>query len=463
MTDYCKYHPKQKASWFCANCDTAFCNTCTPKDEENYFPKCVLCRRSLRSLSIANTIKPFWQNLAAILSIPLTTAPLLFIIIFAFIFSLLPTGKVGAILFLLFTMPLIEFLLKSMEQVASGESVRAKVTQIFNLKSDALFLKLLVAYVLCVLVVAKLYAFSPVFGILLGAFLILGTPASFIILMMEKSMLEMFNPAKVIYIIKLFGGAYFLLYGIIFGVVGLSIESYQIALTSPSFLASMLVNSLILYLTVTVFVMAGYLVFQYHQELSFSINRQVLHDITPDLKPDDMSEVNIFVQEGRFEDAQKILLDRINNHSLDYKANEKLILLYAIQEKPQFLDKIAQSYFTQLVQAGKQKHAADFYQKLQSKSIQFIPEKAKVVAAICGEMKNKSQFKIALSLIDAFLENNKMPENWESLYLVHSQLLAEFANRADEAREKLSIIMRRSLDQDWSEQAENYQRFLDQT
>ena len=79
------------------------------------------------------------------------------------------------------------------------------------------------------------------------------------------------------------------------------------ATESLPFFGQFLFYFFILYLTISVAIMAGYLVYQYHHELNFTSERSTLHQINADPQVDDMAEVDIFIQEGRYEDAQKLL------------------------------------------------------------------------------------------------------------------------------------------------------------
>ena len=456
MSNYCKYHPKQKAAWFCQHCEVLFCNGCVPEDQNNFSPKCTLCRKSLQSLSVSDRIPPFWQNLSMLLSMPLTKGVLLFVATFAALFSVLPGGLIGAGIALIALIPVFELIFDSMEKVASGEKLETQASKYIKFQVKSQSIKLLSGYFLAIVIVIKIYAINPGFGALLSMFLILGVPASMIILMMEKSVLAMLNPIKIGFIMRQFKGAYFLLFALMLAVVYLAVSFNHFAGQSAnSFIALFLVYSVMLYLITTVAVLAGYLVYQFHHELNFTINRQSLHGVDQ-IKRDEMAEINIFIQEGRYEEAQRLLLDRIDQNAADYRANEKLILLYAIQGKEAFVRKIGDQYFEQMIQLKKQKQAADFYHKLFVKSIAFTPDSIDVIIGLVSEMRNKDRFKMALFLIEDFLKDRKSVKNWEELYLIQAQLLTEFANRSSEAIAVLKYIINRSVNQDMMQRAEDY-------
>lgn len=457
MTQFCKYHPKQYGAWYCASCEVAFCSACVPEDKENYFPKCTLCRRSLRSLSVSHRIPPFWQQLPQLLGKPFNSGVMLFILLFALLLSLLPAGKIGLVLLLLLLLPVVELMFESMESVACGEELPKKVTKFLKLENKSVFTKLVLAYGFVAFVLTEIYMINSGLSILLSGFFILGLPASFIILMMEKSMFSMLNPVKIGFIIKQFASAYFLLYGFVLAIAAIAITANSIASEiSPGLMASLVVNMLLLYLTLVVFLMAGYLVYQYHHELNFSINRQSLHHVDSPPSSDEMAEVNIFIQEGRYEDAQKLLLQKLEVNPRDYRASEKLILLYGIQGKDSFLQKIAEQYFQEMHLIGKHKQAADFLQKLDQKGLAVKAPSIEITVGLVQQMKNKQQFQFALELLDRCLAENIKARHWEYAYLVKAQLLTEYANRAEDAAELLQHIINRGIEQEVMQQAEDY-------
>ncbi|TQV75492.1 hypothetical protein FLL45_11285 [Aliikangiella marina] len=461
MSQFCKYHPKNHAAWFCQSCETLFCSLCVPEDKDNYFPKCTLCRRSLQSLSVAHRIPPFWAVLPDILTRPFNAGILAFAVMFSLIFAGLPSNVVGLILAVFATLPVIELLFEVMERTASGDKLQKGIQSYINFRVHSQSLKLLFGTGVFMAVLGKLYLANPSIGALSILFFVLGIPATLIILMMEKSVFSMFNPIKIGFLIKLFGSAYFLLYAVMLAVAFLSVKVSGVnSADSVPFFGQFLLYFFILYLTISVAVMAGYLVYQYHHELNFTIDRTSLHQLKSEPEVGNMAEVDIFIQEARYEDAQKLLLTRINDNPSDYKSNEKLILLYAIQGKDEWIKKVADQYFETMVQINNTKQAVDFFQKLQDRGVVYSPSSFEVVASISREMQNKNQFKTALRLIDDFLAISAKPKGWESLYLIKAQLLFEFANRSTDAIDTLNQVINRSIDQEIMQQAEDYLRLI---
>lgn len=459
---FCKYHPKQTANWNCPNCKVNFCINCVPESNQDVYPRCTLCRRSLSSLSIAEQIPPFWNNLALFISYPFHRSALIVIFIYALAASLLPDGKIGMIIYVLMLIPLTEFLFELMEQIANGEKVSTDIKQFFTAKNKGLFLKMLFTYGFMVILLGKTIALvGTAIGYLIALFFILGVPASFIILMMEKRVFSMINPVKISYIVKIFGGAYFLLYFI--AVVSLIASAQFSAVVdvgsvdarSHNFLAVFLTNVFSIYLVIVLFSMMGYLVFQHHYELNYSVRSANLQSLRQQ-PTDEMTEVEIFLQEGRFEDAQKLLLKKISDNPMDYKANEKLILLYGIQGNDKHMEKIANPYFLRLIENGKQNHAAEFYFKLSSKGSDFFPESPLSALLLAEKMNNNRQFKVALSLLENYSCEPGGSQFWDKIGLLKARLLAEYCHDNISAINLLDNILKRSVDQELLTEAEKF-------
>jgi len=461
MSKNCKYHPKKLAGWFCSGCDVNFCNECIPSQDDNShnYPKCILCRRSLVSLSIAEKITPFWNKLSSLLLVPFRLNFLLVIILSSAVLALLPSDNIGLFFLSIVSVPLVEFMFNSMETQACGEEHNSNLSHSFSFKNTGTLFKLLVSSFCVVMLLTKISHWNNSLSLLLSVFFILGFPASLVILMMEKSVIAMANPVKIAFIIKLFGTAYWLVYTLLLAAAFLVFQSSSNE--NLNIIPGILLNIFTLYLLVCVFLTSGYLVFQYHFELNFTIDRQLFYKSETESNKDSLSEINVFIQEGRFEDAQTLLLEKIEKNPLDYKANEKLILLYGVQGKDYFLNRVAQAYFLLLIESNKGRHAADFYCDLVRRDILFLPETTAVIIAICEQMKNKDQFNIAIELIESHLKPNPMPDQWEKLYFIQASLLAELANRTHEAIILLEVIMKRSIKQELLQRAEDYMSVID--
>jgi len=462
LSDPCKYHPQRQASWHCSTCAINFCFGCISSENGELYPQCVLCRRTLLRQSNANQTPSIGQQLPKILSTSASGKVLLLVSFFSLAFTLIPTGLFGDVVFLIFLIPLTEFLFDSMEQTASGDTLRPSLSRYFSLRNNRVFFKFLLTFVLTLMLLIKLGSLNSGASLLLGAFFVLGIPASAMILMMEKSMLAMLNPIKISFIIRTLGSAYLLLF-ILSSAVALTLMEFNRFASGNEigFLAEFLLTGAVLYLITTIFLIAGYLIFQYHTEFNFTLGSEAMSKLSQGEQKEALYDVNIFVQEGRYEDAQTTLLKRIQQNPLDYLANEKLIKLSVVRGNDKLARQLAKNYFSELTARGKYKHAADFYVSLQNQLNDFLLDESQAIISICEAMKNKHHFKLALQTIENQISIDKMPKDWERLHLLYAQLLTEFANRKEEARKSLKLVINRSINQEYAKTASDYlDRFI---
>lgn len=270
----CKYHPRDSAAWFCRHCKINFCANCTPQQVNDPYPNCTLCRRSLTRLSIAQDIPPFWTRLSLFFLAPFNKNILIMILVYSFLGSMLPTGMIGKIAFILFLVPFVSAEFDLLEKISTGNKLNFTPNQLINSKQSALAIKAFVVAAFAALLVNKLsLVLGDVTGYAFMIMLLLGFPASIAIFVMEKNILSPINPLKIVMLIKLFTKAYVFLFllTLICGYFVSKAYSIVIEASSP-FFVSMLLFAVSFYLITVIFLMVGYLLYQYHVELNYTIN-----------------------------------------------------------------------------------------------------------------------------------------------------------------------------------------------
>jgi len=266
----CKYHPTEAGRWRCEKCAIYFCSDCIPYDKEDVYPRCVLCRRDLKSLSVSKELTPFWNKLSYFFLSPFNLRSLVFISFFGLTLALIPSGKIGLAISVVVLIPITNFLFTLMEDIANRETPTTEIKSIFQFNNTYLFVRLIFGCSALLVLFIKAGAFlDQNLMNVIAAFFLFGVPASWVILMMEKRFLSLINPQKILYIIRLFGKAYILLYLILVSGLLLYVSltvgfSNSTTASVNNFGSLFLSNSLMMYLLVVFFSMMGYLVLQYH-------------------------------------------------------------------------------------------------------------------------------------------------------------------------------------------------------
>ncbi len=460
---FCKYHPTEYASWYCPYCKVHSCINCVNDPRGDLFPSCTLCRKTLTSLSLA-PIQPSIK-LGKILNPILQVRSLLIV----FIVSLLMAGisisawpnwlQAIALGGLLATV--VGFNFSLMEKVANNEPSSVNIKSIADTINWDILVKFLIYMVLVATLLLKLISATSFVAQLVAAWLIFGIPASLVIIMMEKRFFSSFNPLKILAVVKIFSMIYFLSFILWLGIIGfLATPSLVLAPKVDSFfIQSALIYSIALLLIQFTFRLMGTAVFKNHVELNYSV-RSARRSALKNTKQDSMNEVDIYVQEGRFEDATKLLWKMIdqNNRSSAY---EKLISIYHFQGNSSYYQRVAQQYFVHLENTDNYQRAAEYYNHMLEKNIVFKPESVKLAVAMANEMNNPRQAKGAIVLLNQYNYEPGANAFWDKLSFRLAQLEFEFNQDQDRALELLDRILKRSLDQDILETAGSYKLLIE--
>ncbi|MDQ7050863.1 MAG: hypothetical protein Q9M92_15570 [Enterobacterales bacterium] len=458
-SETCKYHPRESAAWFCCHCRIHFCGHCVPRKTNAPHPNCTLCRRSLSRLSVAKDIPPFWNRLSLFFLAPFNKNILIMLIVYSFLGTMLPIGVIGQVAFVILLIPFVSAEFDMLEKLSIGQKLNFTASQLIHSKQSSLTIKAFIVFALALLLVNKVgFIFGASSGYFLAILLLLGVPASLVIFMMEKNILSPINPLKIVMLIKLFGKAYSFLF-LISLLTGFFVsKTYQlVAEPDNPFMVSMLLFVVSFYLVTVIFLMLGYLLYQYHVELNYSINAfdpkaTISHKSTDE---DGMEVVEIYLQEGRFDDAKTLLLKKVKLDPLNYKANEKLILLFAALNKTDYLQKLVDQYFSLLIELNKAKQAADFYCQLLLREVPYQPSSSALVIAMLPFMNNLEQYKSALTLLNSCSLDPAHEKRWDELALLKAKILIEYEQDNTNAISLFNLIEKRSLNQALLEEAEN--------
>jgi hypothetical protein len=429
----------------------------------------------LTGLSIASTTEPFSRKLGFLISFPLQKNGHLVLLLFSVLFSFLSNNLMSYFFFLLLTFPLSQYLFELMERLANGKSSAPKLSKIFKFAKMDLFIKLILGLGFSFIFVSKIDTIiGAVLSNILVALIIVAFPASIIIVMMEKRWFSMLNPVKIFHLIKLLRLSYVVLLMVAAGAFTLLSQSSVFdEQGSHNYVVIFSFNLISIYLFMLLFSMLGYLVFSYHVELNYNVSSSHLESLRTinknskinrrekanHIRSVSLTEIEIFIQEGRFEDAQKSLLENINSNESDFQSFEKLILLYSFQENAHHLKLIADRYFESLLNNHKDQKAADFYCKLVERS-DYSLDDVEMAFKLVEKMSSVKQFVFAIELLNQFDCTPTGGDFWDRMALQKASLLTAFSKDTLSAKKIITLVLKRSMNQDVLERAQKLERIL---
>lgn len=458
----CKYHPQVAARWRCESCQINFCPSCI-KVVSNRLPDCPVCRRELISLGSANLIKPFWARLREFFLYPFHLAPLLVLIsltVLTILIMQVPgwNHRVDFLLWrlprnFLFLLPLMFVFLKYAQSVLEDTAhgyLKPKPLSAEQLTENGF----IVIKLLSLLMVFNLLEFSALdlFGRagqhVMVFILAFATPAAIMVLAMEDNLFSALNPALVGSVILRIGTPYIILFllfyllhiardtmfGLLVGVVDRSLTAAVFVFVS-------------MYFYLIMFNMMGYLLYQHHEELGFSIEVDV-EEYTDTSKKDVESEVSpelraveILIHEGKTDEAIKQLHGVVRTSPTDLEARERLLKLLRLTGNNALHKEQGQAYISYLVSENKLTQAAKVYQACYEFDKSFKPGKANERVELGKFLRQNGQPKLAMAVLNNLHKDFPAYDNVPQAYLMVAQMLCEQFNEDARARQVLEFVL----------------------
>ncbi len=426
----CKYHPDTSASWYCGHCDVAFCMSCVPEIAAQDIPKCSLCRRYLEPLGIKDSITPFWFKLGHFFAYPFSTFIFLLSVISALIFGFVldpvslvtkfmvspfSTTLIYGPLFLIWGAFITNMYFAVMEYTAYGNLDSPDYKKLLSMKNGAAFLKLFLLWMVMTFVIYKAIQFSVVLAIGLGLFFLIAYPAMNMILCMDKSLISALNPARIANVMVSIGGSYLILVGLMlmFSVTSNYGSAFFIENSSYSFGLAMSYY-FGLYISFAMYHMFGYVIYQYHYELDFSVHRHRLHENVKvhglaKAKSDNsgassaaagLVEAQVFIQEGRYEEAEASLVSALKQDDSNEHIYELLYKLFKLQGKDKLYVSLCEKHLKRLFHKRSHNLMRMHYLNALSIKPDYIPKDPEIVHYLIKALNRKADVKPALALLN---------------------------------------------------------------
>ena len=446
----CKYHPQTPARWRCESCQINFCPSCI-KITGQRAPDCPVCKRELTSLGSANLIKPFWARLRNFFLYPLHPGPLIvmgILSVIAFFLVQMPGWhyRINFILWriprnLLYVLPFFFVFLKYaqsvLEETAHGH-LKPKPLSAEQLTENGLIvIKLLLLLVIFNLIqFSALLLFGQVGNYIAGFVLVFALPSAIMVLAMEDKLLSALNPETVGSVIRRIGTPYIILF-------------------------------VLFYFYLIMFNMMGYLLFQHHEELGFSIDVELEEisdkktkipeaEVSPELRA-----VEILIHEGKAEDAVKQLQGIVRNSPTDIEARERLLKLLRLTGDMSVFREQGQSYISYLINNNKLAQAAKVYQSCLDYDKTFRPEKANERLELGKFLRHNGQPRLAMAVLNNLHKDFPSYDNVPQAYLMVAQMLCEQFNEDTRAKQVLEFVLENYPSHPMTDAVRDYLKIVD--
>lgn len=464
-SDCCKYHSAAPAVWRCEHCPVQWCQRCYPAlPQVGVRRHCPLCRQPMRYLGAANSAEPFWQRMPDFFLYPLQLQPLLLLGLVTLAAFILPASLLGVGLAILFLALVLRYNCLVLERRSLGDRQAPAVMEVVG-GQDHIFLKLVGVYLGYGLLASTLGRWG-VTGAITGWLLFyIVSLASVMLLATSRSLRTALNPVELASLIGKLGWTYvamFLVISLISAgpgyIVGLLAgQGEQLSQLRVLWVQAGLAASFT-YFNIVTFALMGYVLYQRQGELGYFALEEA--EEAPDERELELAQADIFLREGRYEDAARFLAAAMEEYPDDLDIRERYQrLLVARGEREKWLQHTPR-LLVQLLNARQDRRAAEVYLELLGVESGYRPPQLQVRLLLAKELFRMGRHKPA-----AFLLHNahkEWPGNPElaDAYFLAAKVYAEGLNEDRKGLQLLQYLTRTFPDHRDRSRWEEYRQTL---
>lgn len=444
----CKYHPDHAARWLCKRCHINYCSTCVRGRNGATAPACPVCETSLASLGAGNVITPFWQRLPRFFLYPANPISLLVMSLLAAFTVLTSVSFLGFIVQLLAVIVFTKYAYAVLEHTAKGyESPPDFSGAAPTGELELPFKQLLVVFVFAFANFAIYDLFGPIaYALSLFATLV-AIPASVMVLAVEHSFFSAFNPVTLGSMILRIGFPYLILCMFLALLLGGSDIAFQaLPELAPAWALFPIYNFLWMYFVLIMFSMMGYVIYQYHEQLGYEIEveperEQEPEDTAPAPRMPSLARAEIFIKEGKFEEALALLEQGAQSAPMDFELRDRLHKLLLARGETERLLRHGRDYISRLLMEKRPRHAMAIFRECYGVDQGCKPAGAAQAVQLARTLVANGEVRLALAVLSNFHTAYPKAREIPQAYLLAAQILCDKYNQDEQAIRILDFLL----------------------
>jgi len=459
----CKYHTDTPARWVCRSCHINFCASCVTRTHPRAHPQCPVCHQEVDSLGAGNVITPFWRRIPRFFLYPAQPSALMYLIALSVVSVLVPVIPLGFLIELLVLIAFVKYAYVVLEHTARGHLSPPEFS------GGTLFDELVLPFKQLMLLFCFSFANFAIFD-LFGRFasdlfylmITVALPASTMVLAVEYSFFAALNPLILGSMIRRIGLPYFVLF---FFLLALSGGGQWAMSLLPHWLSPMIYvplgNLLLMYFSLIMFTMMGYVIYQYHEELGYTIDvepeaEEVERAVAQAPVNPQLQEVEILIKEGRFDEALRSLEAKVKASPADLALRERYHRLLVTTQDKERLSRHCGEFISRLMSENKGSRAMEIYADCVRFDPACKPSNGADVHELATQLNARGQSKLALALLNNF--HAAFPNHADVVrnYLLAAQIMSEKLNQDDNAKKLLSYLVEKYPDHDLGAEIRGY-------
>jgi tetratricopeptide (TPR) repeat protein len=450
---FCKYHPDIPASWVCHYCQINFCKNCI-QVEYDEIPACPVCGQQAHSLGTGNLIQPFWQRIPQFFRYPFQFPPLLFMLLLTVLSILVNKVPVdimpfGILIELAMVMLFIKYAYVVLEHTAQGylhaQRIRGKL---LTENLETLFKQLFVVF-LFFIGLSELSGLTNKAPFYLGMlFTTLVFPASIMVLAVEHRLMRAINPASLLGMIRRIGNAYFIMCLFLLMLLMGTIQAVDMMVEYlPASIYMPVSYFIIMFFTLVMFNLMGYVLYQYHEELGYSVQQgnNESNDPEPRLQETEsaLRKIEILFHEGKLVEAEERLVQMIQKHPANMQYRERFHRLLLARGDLDGLRIYSADYIGRLMLDNQPSEAFRVFTECYELDKNFKFGNGRQRFAMAQLLNKNGQARAALNLLTNLHLDFPGYEGILDAYLLAARILCESFNEDKKAHQILEFLQKK--------------------
>ncbi|HEY8010180.1 MAG TPA: hypothetical protein VIE67_04215 [Rudaea sp.] len=377
------------------------------------------------TLQVAEPIVPFWNRLREISLYPLRGEALMTIGLLALcrLFTLVPV--LGWLIGIAIWVGVYKYGFEVLRASANGrlDPPPGSINVDEGLGWSAIYLQ--AGFVL--FNIGGYLLFGALGGSVIAIVLALGFPGAIMSLAMDESVLHALNPATWLQVMARLSRPYFVAVALCL-LINASMANAQALLLPflPFFIAVVVFYFLAHYALIATFHLMGYLIYQYHDELGYSVEQQERpQPIASDPDQALLDQSAALVRDGKPGDASDLLREHLRTSGgSDAVHTQYRKLLRLAQNKDELL-RHGRDYLSVLLAQDKDKRAVDIAQECVDLDPAFAPAQAGQITRVAHKAAQLGQTRTAIRLLSGFHRRYPKSPDIPQNYLLAAKLLHE--------------------------------------
>lgn len=457
MKVYCDYHPTIKAYWDCPGCEKALCHGCVEKrvveqyGSRNTFHFCRKCEAEVDRIPFEDTVEPFWSRLHKFFLYPLKPVPLILMLVAGFLYAALPElGLLGFLMRVALWAIILKYSFSALISTGNGFINKSPNVNIATLSDNfqLVFSQYILFILLFILFGVFTAKFGMIFGLIFGAFILLSLPAIIVVHVATGSILNALNPVMFVSIAMRIGWSYLVMYLFLFFLLMAPAALWDyIIVYLPQSLHVFLIFCAKAYYTIISYHLMGYVLFQYHEEVGYDVELDeeefepeddaAAHDPEQDI----LERINMFVKDGRLEDAVVYIKSKTNGEIKNLELSEKYFNILKITKNESELVKHSLSHMNLLAKHDQRRKLVEVYKEMASRQGFAVSPEASFKVASC--LNESDEPREAIKVYNRFIKENSRSPLIPKAYYLAANTINEKLNNPKKAMEILKNILKK--------------------